>query len=184
MDTYKPLQINYDILQMTNEQAVKAEFEKLVKANMKRAYFTALGILGSHDSAMEISQEAFIKVYRNFSKYDRNKNFFTWYYKILRNLCLNFIRDKKRLKEENFLVLKNSSGENIYESFEQKELNEKLEEALQLLEIEDREIIILKEFENLSYNEISETLAIPKGTVMSRLFYARKRLAEKLKGII
>jgi RNA polymerase sigma-70 factor (ECF subfamily) len=69
---------------MTIDHTAKAEFEKLVKANMKRAYYTALGILGSHDAAMEISQEAFIRVYRNFDKYDRQKNFFTWYYKILK----------------------------------------------------------------------------------------------------
>lgn len=158
----------------------KTEFEKLVKANMKRAYFTALGIVGSHDAAMEISQEAFIKVYRNFNKYDRNKNFFTWYYKILKNLCLNYIRDNKRKKEDG-ISGKDYSHANIYETYEQKELNEKLEEAMQGLDIEDREIIILREFENLSYDEIAGTLGIAKGTVMSRLFYARKRLAEKLK---
>lgn len=166
---------------MTIDHTAKAEFEKLVKANMKRAYYTALGILGSHDAAMEISQEAFIRVYRNFDKYDRQKNFFTWYYKILKNLCLNFIRDNKRRKEEN-ITGKDYYNENIFESYEQKELNQKLKEALLRLDIEDREIITLKEFENLSYNEIAETLGIAKGTVMSRLFYARKRLAEKMKG--
>jgi RNA polymerase sigma-70 factor (ECF subfamily) len=61
-------------------------------------------------------------------------------------------------------------------------MKKKLEEALLELDIEDREIIIMKEYEDLSYNEIAEILEIPKGTVMSRLFYARKRLAEKFKG--
>jgi RNA polymerase sigma-70 factor, ECF subfamily len=165
-----------------NSMKNKTDFEKLVKANMQRAYFTALGIFGSHDAAMEISQEAFIKVYKNFYKYDRKKNFFTWYYKILKNLCLNFIRDKERLKEEKFLKWKTYTAEDVYESFEQKELNEKLEEALHQITVEDKEIITLKEFEDLSYNEIAQILEIPAGTVMSRLFYARKRLAEKLKG--
>src|SRR3989304_626021 len=81
----------------------KREFEVLVKNNMKRAYFSALGLLGSHDSAMDISQEAFIRAYRNFNKYDPKRKFFTWYYKILKNLCLNFIRDNKSRKEENYL---------------------------------------------------------------------------------
>jgi len=71
----------------------KMEFENLVKANMKRAYFVALGFLGSRDDAVEISQEAFIRAYRNFKKFDSTKSFFTWYYRILKNLCLNFIRD-------------------------------------------------------------------------------------------
>ena len=73
----------------------KMDFENYVKDNMKRAYYCAFGILGSHDAAMEISQDAFIKAYRNFKSFDRSKNFFTWYYTILRNLCLNFIRDSK-----------------------------------------------------------------------------------------
>jgi RNA polymerase sigma-70 factor, ECF subfamily len=161
----------------------RAEFEKLVKANMKRAYFTALGILGAHDAAMELSQEAFIRVFKNFGKYDRSRNFFTWYYRILKNLCLNYIRDKKAAQERDFLIFSKNevSSENAYDAFEKAEMKDKLEEALLELDMEDREIIIMKEFENLSYNEIAETLEIPNGTVMSRLFYARKRLAEKLR---
>jgi RNA polymerase sigma-70 factor (ECF subfamily) len=163
--------------------SAKAEFEKLVNANMKRAYFTALGIVGSHDAAMDLSQEAFIRVFRNFNKYDRSKNFFTWYYRILKNLCLNYIRDNKAAMEKDFLIyLKDkASSLDVFESFESKEMKQKLEEALFKLDIEDREIIIMKEFEDLSYNEIAEALDIPKGTVMSRLFYARKRLAERLR---
>ena len=60
------------------------EFEMLVKNNMKRAYFSALGFLGSHDAAMDVSQEAFIQAYRNFNTYDTKRNFFAWYYKILK----------------------------------------------------------------------------------------------------
>jgi len=56
----------------------KKEFELLVKANMKRAYYAALGILGSSDAAMELSQAAFVKAFRNFSKFDRNRDFFAW----------------------------------------------------------------------------------------------------------
>lgn len=165
------------------EISAKAEFEKLVKANMKRAYFAALGILGSHDAAMEVSQNAFIRVYRNFSKYDRSKNFFTWYYRILKNLCLNYLRDNKAHRKKEILEFetKESSSENAFDSFENKEMKLKLEEALFELDVEDREIIIMREFEDLSYNEIAETMNLPKGTVMSRLFYARKKLAEIFK---
>jgi RNA polymerase sigma-70 factor (ECF subfamily) len=162
------------------------EFEVLVKDNMRRAYFSALGFLGSHDAAMDVSQEAFIRAYRNFNKYDTKRNFFTWYYKILRNLCLNFIRDNKNRKEEYFFECKKyeDSRNNPEQTFEEKEELEMLHVAINQLETEDKEIIILREFEGYSYDEISEMLSLPAGTVMSRLFYARKKLAEKMKRIM
>lgn len=164
----------------------KTEFEILVKANMKRAYFTALGILGSHDEAMEISQEAFIRAYKHFDKFDRDKKFFTWYYKILKNLCLNLIRNEKRRKKENFLEYENAYliSEDTVVEFEKNEVLQRVQEAMLKLNFEDREILILKVFEDLSYKEIAEVLNIPVGSVMSRLFYARKKLADKLKGMI
>ncbi len=162
------------------------EFEVLVKNNMKRAYFSALGFLGSHDAAMDVSQEAFIRAYRSFDKYDSKRNFFTWYYKILRNLCLNFIRDNKNRKEEFFLESRKDvvSRNNPEQNLEEKEELEILHDAINQLETEDREIIILREFEGYSYEEISEMLTLPAGTVMSRLFYARKKLAENMKRLM
>jgi len=162
------------------------EFEVLVKDNMKRAYFSALGFLGSHDAAMDVSQEAFIRAYRNFNRFDTKKNFFTWYYKILRNLCINFIRDNKNRKEEFFLEHKKyeDSNNNPEQNLEEKEESEMVHIAINQLETEDREIIILREFEGYNYEEISEILNLPAGTVMSRLFYARKKLAKKMKRLM
>ena len=162
------------------------EFEVLVKDNMRRAYFSALGFLGSHDAAMDVSQEAFIRAYQNFNKYDEKRNFFTWYYKILRNLCFNFIRDTKNRKEDFFLDSRKyeDSRSNPEQNLEEKEELEMLHVAINQLETEDREIIFLREFEGYSYEEISEMLNLPAGTVMSRLFYARKKLAEKMKRIM
>lgn len=159
------------------------EFEVLVKQNMKRAYFVALGFLGSHDSAMDISQEAFIRAYRNFDKFDKNRNFFTWYYKILKNLCLNFIRDNKNRNKENFLELRNKilSSDSPDFILEEKELWQNLYEAIEKLSNDEREILVLREFEDMSYAEISELLNIPEGTVMSRLYYARKKLSSLMK---
>jgi len=160
----------------------KREFEVLVKNNMKRAYFSALGLLGSHDSAMDISQEAFIRAYRNFNKYDPKRKFFTWYYKILKNLCLNFIRDNKSRKEENYLEYKiNVSSDNPEKEVEQRELIDLLYKTISELNVDEREILVLREFEDYSYSEISEMLNIPEGTVMSRLYYARKKLYDKMK---
>jgi RNA polymerase sigma-70 factor (ECF subfamily) len=171
---------------LTISKTKTKEFEVLVKDNMRRAYFSALGFLGSHDAAMDVSQEAFIRAYRNFNKYDKKRNFFTWYYKILRNLCLNFIRDNKNRKEEYFFENKKYEDKrnNPEQNLEEMEEVEMLHVAIKQLATEYKEIIILREFEGYSYEEISEMLNLPKGTVMSRLFYARKKLAEKLKRII
>ena len=166
--------------------SLREEFEILVKQNMKRAYYVALGFLGSHDEAMEASQTAFVKAYRNFNKFDRSKKFFTWYYKILKNTCLNAIRDKKARGEVKFLEFSGEefSEEDIEKKLEKDELESMLEDALLKLDEDDRELIILREFENYSYREIAELLEIPIGTVMSKLYYARKKLFEKLKKIL
>jgi len=157
-------------------------FENFVKGNMKRAYFSALSILGNHDDAMELSQEAFLRAYRYFPSFDKSKKFFTWYYKILRNLCMNNIRDNKNRKEVG--LLENMAEKiTLDSSIEKDELKIAVENALMKLEPADREIIILKEFENHSYKEIAELLNIPIGTVMSKLFYSRKKLAVLLEGV-
>jgi len=171
-------------LNITRKQ--RDEYSLLVKKNMKRAYFSALGILGSHDEAMELSQEAFIRAYRYFPTFDKSKKFFTWYYKILKNLCLNRIRDNKNRKETGFIDYKDTADSSLdaQENIEKDELREILEKKMLELTADDREILILKEFENLSYKEISELMDIPVGTVMSKLFYARKKLAKKMSGYI
>ncbi len=162
--------------------SLKKEFEMLVKQNMRRAYFSALGLLGSHDAAMDVSQEAFIRAYRNYKTYNREKNFFTWYYSILKNLCINVIRDRKRKEEIEFIEYRNIEQQGkLIDEIENKELLQLLQDVINKLKFEEREIIVLKEFENYSYKEISELLGIPIGSVMSRLFYARKKLAENLK---
>jgi RNA polymerase sigma-70 factor (ECF subfamily) len=165
---------------------VNDEFSEYVKINMKRAYFTALGFLGNHDDALDASQMAFVQAHKNFDKYDRGKKFFTWYYKILKNICLNILRYKKRhpkfdLVEAN---LSEFTSKSEVTTLEFNELKNKLNQALFFLNPLDRGIVILKEFENYTYKEISDILDIPIGTVMSKLFYARKKLAERLKDFL
>jgi RNA polymerase sigma-70 factor, ECF subfamily len=160
-------------------------FEKLVKDNMKRAYFTALGLTGSHDLAMEISQEAFVRAFRGFKTYDQSRNFFTWYYRILKNLWLNSERDRKRKREVRFIeVKKEMFTEDPGYNYEKRESSEILERAIMRLDQEAREIIVLREFECMDYKDIAELLEIPQGTVMSRLYYARKKLAAIMRSLI
>jgi len=164
----------------------KHAFGELVRFYMKRAYFTALGLVGSHDSALDLSQEAFVRAYRSIRKLDADRKFFTWYYQILRNLCFNFIRNSARHAKSfseigdyqlQHLVDDTPNAAVIAESNEKKEIVWK---AMNRLKPMDREIIILKDFQELSYKEIGEVLSCPAGTVMSRLYHARQALKSKL----
>lgn len=154
----------------------------VVTKYMKRAYFTALGLVGNHDDALDLSQEAFIRAYQALPRFDVQKQFFTWYYKILRNICLNHLRNHSRLSRLSDLTETEStdSAADPAALAEHNDLSEHLWKAIGSLRDEQREVIILKDIENCSYKEIAERLNVPVGTVMSRLFNARKHL----KGIL
>jgi RNA polymerase sigma-70 factor, ECF subfamily len=164
----------------------KAAYGYLVEQYKERAYYSALGIVRSHDAALDLSQDAFVRAYRHINRFDTTKRFFTWYYQILRNLCLNFIRDKKRHArsfsevDENQIKRMPDEHEDASALVEQNELKEALWAAMHDLKPKEREIITLKDFQDLSYREIADILDIPIGTVMSRLFNARKALKAKL----
>ncbi|MDZ7725661.1 MAG: sigma-70 family RNA polymerase sigma factor [candidate division KSB1 bacterium] len=154
----------------------------LVNRYSRRAYYTALGLVGCHDSAMDLSQDAFVRAFRQISSFKPGSRFFTWYYRILRNLCLNYIRDKKRHArsfsecDPRDLLTLSDQTEDISQHIEQEEQQAAVWKVLAQIKQEEREIIVLKDFQNLSYKEIAECLNCPQGTVMSRLYHARRAL--------
>lgn len=159
----------------------KNAYGEIVKLYMKRAYFSALSIVGSHDDALDLSQEAFIRAYRSIKVFDTDKIFYTWYYKILRNLCLNHLRNKSNRANKFSEILEdleniNDDNHNTEKMIEQNETKKIVWEAIWKLTPEDREIITAKDILNTSYEDIAGLLQVPTGTVMSRLYYARKRL--------
>jgi len=168
------------------QEGNKAAYGYLVEQYKERAYYSALGIVRSHDVALDLSQDAFVRAFRHINRFDTTKKFFTWYYQILRNLCLNFIRDKKRHArsfsevDEQQIKRMTDEREDAAALAEQNELKEALWAAMDDLKPKEREIIMLKDFQDLPYKEIAEILEIPIGTVMSRLFNARKALKVKL----
>ncbi|MCH8955140.1 sigma-70 family RNA polymerase sigma factor [candidate division KSB1 bacterium] len=168
----------------------KKAYGELVNKYMKRAYYTALGLLGSPEAAMDLSQEAFIRAYRAIKRLDANKKFFTWYYRILKNLCLNYLRDRARHARpfsevgETTLLRISDQSEDASKQVEQEETKEMVWEAINSLNPQEREIIILKDFQEHSYKEISELLDCPMGTVMSRLYNARQALKVKLEKVL
>lgn len=159
----------------------------LVDKYKAKAYYAALLYTGDRDDALDLSQEAFYRAFRAIKSFKVGKNFYTWFYQILKNLCINHFN---RIKKRNIIYSDNPdkggsktyfvSSSNPDEIFEDHEMRTLLWEALNRLKPEDREIIILKEFNDFSYKEIAEVLKIPIGSVMSRLYYARKKLAKQL----
>lgn len=159
----------------------KAGMELMARTYYQTAYQVALGIVGNRDDAQDATQEAFIRVQRSYDRFDDSRSFFPWLYTILANLCKTTLtrRNRSALREVEYDELHLSLNpdlspeDNLLKSEELKALRK----SLSALSFEDREIITLKHFQEFSYEDIAHILAIPRGTVMSRLYYARKRLA-------
>lgn len=165
-------------IQSGNKQALGV----LVERYKKLAFQTALGLVGNKDDAYDISQEAFLRVYRSARTYDQSQPFLPWFYTIIANLSRTWLSRRSRrdsrtvdLDDVSFLMVSDSNPETEYLK---QEMIAQLREALMKLSFEDREIVTLQHFRGMSYDEIATLLGIPKGTVMSRLYYARKRLAK------
>lgn len=165
-----------------------AAFGQLVEAYMRRAYRVALGLVGSPEDARDLSQDAFVRAFRARSTLDPERPFYPWYHQILRRLCFNFLRDRKSRKAKldgmtPWLVANASHralGDDPAAENRRRELRGRLSEAIEALPETERETFVLREYEDLRYREIAEVLDIPIGTVMSRLYQARRRLAERL----
>ncbi len=154
----------------------------LVEKYKKQAYFVALGMVGNSEDAYDISQEAFLRVYRSAKTYNEERSFFPWFYSIILNLCRNLLKKRSinnsrsvNIDDVSYMLADRETPEKIYLESEEKQ---RLLSSLSKLNFSDREIINLNHFRMMNYEEISGLLDIPKGTVMSRLYYARKRLAQ------
>jgi RNA polymerase sigma-70 factor (ECF subfamily) len=170
-------------------------FDDLVERLGARAFHVARSLVGSRDDALDLSQEAFLKVYRARETYREGEPFLPWFHRILRNTCFSFLRDTKRGRARS--VSAHAPG--VDDDVSDWELEEEDEpgpvavaeaderaqafwQAFATLSPRDREILGLRHFEELSYREIATALSIPEGTVMSRLFHARRRLRDHLRG--
>jgi RNA polymerase sigma factor (sigma-70 family) len=166
-------------------------FEKLVELYEKRIYTTALRMTGNPDDAYDISQETFIRVYRSLKGFKGDAKFSTWVYRIVTNLCIDFNRKSKRIKqvplenndeEEPFTITISDDRFDPERNLERSEIVRAINKALGSLSDEHKEIFILRELDGLSYAEIAEVKMIEEGTVKSRLFRAREKLREALLG--
>ena len=162
-------------------------FGRLVERYMRRAYYAALALVGTREDALDLSQEAFARAYRARRTLDPERPFYAWLYQILRRLCFNFLRDRRSrartLEAAGSWLAAEAATRGVSDpahEFEREEARRRLTAAIERLPARDREVLALKEFEGLTYKEIAALVGIPIGTVMSRLYSARQRLADAL----
>ena len=159
-------------------------FGALVLAHRERAMAAAISILKNHEDARDLTQEAFVRAFKALKRFDLERPFFPWYYRILRNLCMTHLQrhgpgrkvSLDKLIEEDHLQFE-CTDEDVVERIQREQMALHLKAEIEKLKPEFQEIIAMKHFEEMSYEEMAQALEIPIGTVMSRLFHARKALA-------
>ena len=162
-------------------------FEELVSRHRDRIYVRAYSIMRNEDLAVDLSQNAWVKAWQRLEQFHGEASFATWLTRIVTNLCLDELRRQKRARMDSIEAMEETTGpvENRLEmetvdpveGLDRQELRERIDAALAKLSDKHRTVIVLYEFEQLEYREIAEKMGTSIGTVMSRLFYARKRLA-------
>jgi RNA polymerase sigma-70 factor, ECF subfamily len=164
-------------------------FGVLVERYQRRVVGVAMAVVHNQDDAIELSQETFVRAYENLSKFESRSSFSTWLYRIAANLAIDFWR-----REGRHVVLHGEDAEteigkmptttgDSFKEVSRLELSARLKQALEELTPEHRAVILLREVEGMSYDEISDVLQCPRGTVMSRLHYARTHLRTILKDV-
>ena len=159
-----------------------APFKHLLATNMVRVHRTALGYMGDEQEAREVAQDALLKAYRAREHYDTARPFYPWLYRIVKNTCLDALSRRKHRAhsglEAERIAAKTCPADIAMVN---QENISALKEALALLNPEQRELINMRHFQDLTYREMADVLHIPEGTVMSRLYRARKALGAHIK---
>ncbi|HTQ23904.1 MAG TPA: sigma-70 family RNA polymerase sigma factor [Candidatus Binataceae bacterium] len=174
------------------ERAKKGDtkaFGTLVERYQRRVVGVAMAVVHNQEDALELAQETFVRAFQNVSKFESRSSFSTWLYRIAANIAIDFRRGERRHPtmrgeeaETEIQRLPSAAGDSFKEA-QRSEMGRRIQEALGQLTQEHRAAILLREVEGLSYDEISDVLQCPRGTVMSRLHYARSRLREILKDL-
>jgi RNA polymerase sigma-70 factor (ECF subfamily) len=168
-------------------------FEELVFRHRDKLYARAYSMMRNEDEALDLSQEAWVKGWQRLNQFQGESSFGTWMTRIVINLCLDQLRRQKRQRSESLEALDEESGgverqmpvvtTNPTAGLERTELRKRIDEALGQLSYEHRTALVLHEFEEMEYKEIAKAMGCSIGTVMSRLFYARRKMAGLLAGL-
>ncbi len=171
-------------------------FDELVTRYRTRIFGMIYNMVHSEQDAWDLAQDSFVKAWKSIKRFRGHSSFYTWIYRIVMNVTIDWLR-KKQVKGgggefDDAIQLKEidpasktvpKADELPYETMERSEIRARIENAIAQLSPEHRAVILMKEIEEMQYHEIAETLRCSIGTVMSRLFYARKKLQNLLKDV-
>jgi RNA polymerase sigma-70 factor (ECF subfamily) len=177
------------ILQAKNGD--RRAFRTLVERHQRRAFAIAVGLVRDENDAREIVQEAFLRVFRCLDSFEGESSFFTWFYRIVTNLSIDLMRKPSRRESESLddVVLDDEAdvplvarlpGADPVDMVRRGEIRERIAEALDALPPYHRTVIVMREVEGMSYEEMASAMGVSKGTIMSRLFHARRKLQRAL----
>jgi RNA polymerase sigma-70 factor, ECF subfamily len=169
-------------------------YREIVDRYQRRAISIAMGYVKNMEDAQDLVQDAFIKAYRSLERFEVGSSFYTWFYRIVVNVCIDHFRKQKKRRAVEYddsyqrrdvadqhSLTGNTRDLQPHMQNERQEINDALQGALSTLSDKHREVIILREVDDLSYEEIADVLECHIGTVMSRLHHARKKLQEALR---
>lgn len=170
-------------------------FRELVTRHQRRAHAVAFGLVRNGEDAREVVQEAFLRVFRHQNDFAGQASFSTWLYRIVVNLSIDMLRKRapgRAIELEDHTDLEGAPAELLpsrgtfdpQDALNRKRLMEAMHTALEQLPPYHRAVILLRELEGLSYEEMAQTLNVSKGTIMSRLFHARRKMQRLLKDLL
>ncbi len=175
------------------QQGELGAFEELVARHRDKIYARAYSMMRNEEEAIDLSQEAWVKGWQRLVQFQGDSSFTTWMTRITINLCLDQLRRKKRQRTESIEEMDEESGGverqmpvvtvNPTERLERAELRARIDRALGQLSEAHRTVLVLHEFEQMDYKTIAQTMNCSIGTVMSRLFYARRKMAALLQDL-
>jgi RNA polymerase sigma-70 factor (ECF subfamily) len=169
-------------------------FRQLVERHQRRAFAIALALVRDENDARELVQDAFLRVFKNLGTFQGGSSFFTWLYRIITNLSIDLIRKPGRQTSDleeahidsdegvdfDLPFLSRLDGADPLDIVRRREIAARLQTALDALPSYHRAVIIMREIDGLSYEEMAQVLGVSKGTIMSRLFHARQKLQRAL----
>ena len=165
-------------------------FEELVGRHRDKIYARAFSMMRNEEDAIDLSQEAWVKGWQRLKQFQGESSFVTWMTRIVINLCLDQLRKHKRQRAESIQQMEEDLGGverqmpvltiNPTEGLERGEMRQRIDRALGQLSYEHRTVLVLHEFEEMEYKQVAKTMGCSIGTVMSRLFYARRKMAALL----
>jgi RNA polymerase sigma-70 factor (ECF subfamily) len=172
----------------------QAAFRRLVERHQRRAFAVALGVVRDENDARDLVQEAFLRVYRGLDRFQGGSSFFTWFYRIVMNLSIDLMRRPGRREAEHderrasldpddaaeFPFVSRIEGSEPLDAALRKQLGARLRAELEALPSYHRSVVLMREVEGMSYEEMAQAMNVSKGTIMSRLFHARQKLQRAL----